>query len=145
MEVKRTMRSMSVLEKENKSRLDFMVPMDIAGRYQLLTKLKDLVVDIDNVIVKPIHSIPATIKNTTGFFSTDGYWVGSFVAYGKNLMGRRTLLWDDIGVPEIERQPNTVLTKFIKERLSCDNDITIVVAKKLHNKTSLEFYCYLAS
>ena len=143
MEVRRTMKSMSVMEQENRKKLDFMIPMDIPGRYQLMTKLKDLVINVDNVVVKPIHSIPTVIRDSVGFFSTDGFWVGNFIAYGKNLKGDKTLLWDDFGIPDIDREPNAVLTKFIKERLSSTDAIVIVTAKEDNKVFSLEFYCYL--
>ena len=143
MEVRRTMKAMSVKERENKTNLEFMVPMDIPGRHQLLTKLKDLTVIVDAVVVRPIKVIPTTINGTTGFFSTDGYWEGSFIAYGTDLMGRNTLLWDDFGIPSIKRKSNMVITDFIKERLNAENEIVIVVAKEHHNTYSLEFYYYL--
>ena len=142
MKVRRTMKGMSVMEQENRKKLDFMIPMDIPGRYQLMTKLKDLVINVDNVVVKPIHSIPTVIRDSVGFFSTDAFWVGNFIAYGTNLKGDKTLLWDDFGIPDIDREPNTVLTKFIKERLSSDA-IVIVTAKEDNKTFSLEFYCYL--
>ena len=142
MEIKRTMKAMSVMEDNNRKKLDFMIPMDITGSHQLMPKLKDLVINIDSVVVKPITSVPSIINNTTGFFSTDGYWVGNFIAYGKDLMGRKTLLWDDFGV-DMERKPNAVLTKFVTERLSCNESIVIVTAKKASHNFSLEFYCYL--
>lgn len=142
MEVRRTMKSMSVMEMDNRKKLEFMVPMDIPGRYQLMTKLKDLIIHIDSVVVKPVYNIPQSIEKSVGFFSTDGFWVGNFIAYGYNLRGEKTLLWDDFGI-DIERKQNCVLTKFIKEKLSCDKDIVIVTAKETDSRFSLEFYRYL--
>lgn len=143
MEVRRTMKAMSVKERETRTNLEFMIPMGIPGRYQLLTKLKDMTIGVNSVVVRPIKSIPSVIRNTIGFFSTDGYWEGSFIAYGTDLRGRHTVLWDDFGIPTIKREPNTVITDFIKERLSSDNEIILVTAKERQGSCSLEFYYYL--
>lgn len=142
MEVRRTMKSMSVMERDNRKQLEFMVPMDIPGRYQLMTKLKDLIIHVDNVVIKPVYEIPQIISDATGFFSTDGFWVGNFIAYGYNLRGEKTLLWDDFGI-DIARKTGCVLTNFIRERLSCEQDIVLVTASKHNGRFSLEFYRYI--
>ena len=144
MEVKRTMMSQSVMEAERLSTMEFMVPMEIPGRHQLLTKMKDMIGTISDVVIKPIKTIPSTIKDCAGFFCSDGYYNGNFIAYGTNLNGKETMLWDDFTIPTIEHKDGVVITKFIKERLSSNNEIVIVTAKKQEEKVfSLELYYYL--
>ena len=65
-EIRRTMKQMSLKELERKEKLDFMVPLDIPGRHQIMDKLKDLIIRVDDIIVKPVHKIPS-IKNVTSF------------------------------------------------------------------------------
>ena len=141
-EVRRTMKQMSVKEKERQQNLNFMVPMDIPGRHQLMTKLKDLVVRVDNIIVKPVSKIP-TIKNVCPFFSSDGFWKGNFIAYGTDTSGKEILLWDDIVVDEMEHEETSVDTNFIKAKLSYNEKAVIIVARDTYGVVNLEFYYYL--
>lgn len=143
MEVKRTMKNISVKEYEFKRKLDSMLPNELPGRHQILTKLKDLVVNIDAVSINSINSIPVLIKDAISFFSTDGFWVGNFIAFGYDLKDKKTLLWDDFGVLDIVRDDNVVYTNFIKERLSSNKDIVIVTAKQHNSKTVLNVFWYI--
>lgn len=142
MEVKRTMKSISVKEYEFKQKLNSMIPEEIPGRHQILTKLKDLIVNIDSVVIDLIHEIPETYNDVIGFFSTDGVWVGNFIAFGYNLKDKKTLLWDDFGVLEIVRGDYMVYTSFIKERLVHNKDIVIVTSSICNSKTILNIHWY---
>ena len=141
--VPRTMKAMSMMEVENRKKLNFMVPMDIAGRHQIMDKLKDLTIDVDHVIVKPVDRIPSVIRNIESFFSTDGYWYGNFIAYGTSTMGKQTLLWDDITIANMAHFNTMVDTQYIKERLMDSNPVTLIVSKVSNDKHYLVFYCYM--
>ena len=141
-EIRRTMKQMSLKELERKEKLDFMVPLDIPGRHQIMDKLKDLIIRVDDIIVKPVHKIP-TIKNVTSFFSPDGFCTGNFIAYGTDVNGASTLLWDDIFVDEMTHEDGVVDTGFIKNKLSYNKKAVIIVAREDNGKNNLEFYYYL--
>lgn len=137
------MKAMSMMEVENRKKLNFMVPMDIAGRHQIMDKLKDLTIDVDHVILKPVDRIPSVIRNIEPFFSTDGYWYGNFIAYGINTLGNQTLLWDDITIANMAHFNTMVDTQYIKERLMDSNPVTLIVSKVSNGKHYLVFYCYM--
>ena len=141
-EIRRTMKSMSISEVESRQKLNLMVPLNITGRHQIMTKLKDLVVDIDDVIVKPVIYIPTIIRRTESFFSTDGYWKGNFIAYGTDLFGNETLLWDDIMVEDMPHYETMVETLYIKKKLDSSKPVTLVVSTVIMGKHTLNVYCY---
>ena len=141
--MKTTMKAMSLQEQENLKRLDFMVPMNIIGRHQILTKLKDLTIDVSEVIVKPVDTIPSIIRKVVPYFSPDGYWEGNFVAYGTDLKGYPILLWDDIHIDAIPHYTHMVETYYVKQKLDCTQPATLITAIKRNNGYALVFYCYL--
>lgn len=141
--MKTTMKAKSLQEMENAKKLDFMVPMNIEGRYQILTKLKDLIVDISEVIVKPVTTIPSVIRKVVPYFSPDGYWTGNFIVYGTDLKGEPVLMWDDINIIDMSHYNNMVETHYIKQRLDCKKPVTLITAIKKERGYALVFYCYL--
>ena len=141
-EVRRTMKSMSISEVEAKQKLNLMMPLNITGRYQIMTKLRDLIVDIDDVIIKPVSHIPTLIRRTESFFSTDGYWNGNFIAYGTDLFGNEKLLWDDIMVDDMRHYETMVETLYIKKKLDYSKPVTLVVSTTNMGKHTLNVYCY---
>lgn len=141
--MKTTMKPISIQEMENAKKLEFMVPMNIDGRFQIMTKLKDLIVDIDEVIIKPVKSFPTIIRRIEPFFSTDGYWEGNFIAYGTGLDGNQLLLWDDIMVEEMYHYTNMIETTYIKKRFDYNKPVTLITATKNQRGYALEFHCYI--
>lgn len=141
--IRRTMKGMSMIERDNRRKMEFMVPLDITGRYQLLTKLKDINIDVGEVVVKPVTHLPSVIRKIQPFFSSDGYWNGNFVAYGTSTLDKEVLLWDDVLVEEMSHYDTMVDTQYIKERLDCNKPATLIVFKRCGEKNLLEFYCYL--
>jgi hypothetical protein len=141
--VKRTMKALSIREVENAKKLDFMVPMNINGRFQILTKLKDLTVDIDEVIVKPVKFFPTIIRKVEAFFSVDGYSEGNFMAYGTGLSGKETILWDDVTVEDMTHYDGMVDTGYIKRKLDYNKPVTLITATKQRDGFALVFHCYI--
>ena len=143
MEIKQTMKAMSIMEKENKLKLERMIPNNVFGRYQILNKLKELTVDIDEVVIKSVNRIPSIIRRVESFFSPDGFWSGNFIAYGIGVNNKELLLWDDMMVDDIIHYQSMVDTQYVKEKLSSDNPATLIVSKNNCGKHVLEVYCYL--
>lgn len=141
--MKTTMKPISIQEMENAKKLEFMVPMNIDGRFQIMTKLKDLIVDIDEVIIKPVKTFPTIIRRIEPFFSTDGYWEGNFIAYGTGLDGNQLLLWDDIMVEDMYHYTNMIETSYIKKRFDYNKPVTLITATKNQQGYALEFHCYI--
>ena len=142
-DIRRTMKTMSFTEKENARRLDFMLPNSIPGRFQILTKLKDVTKSIESIELIPINSLPITIIGVTPFFSTDGFWEGNFIAYGTCTDGEERLLWDDIMVKGMKHNTSIVDMDYIKSRLAYNNDVVIITSRKAgFNSVVLELYYY---
>lgn len=141
-EVRKTMPSKSLLEEENERMLDFMIPKDLPGRHQILMKLKDVTIQVEEVVVKPIVKIPSLIRGVCNFFSPDGIWNGNFIAYGTNLFGNPVLLWDDYSVEDINHYNDMVSTYFIKSRMKCDEPVVIVTALPNKDKVTLVINYY---
>ena len=142
-EVKRTMKTMSIMEKENSRRLDAMLPSGIPGRFQILTKLKDITKSIDSIEIIPVSTLPSNIIGVTPFFSTDGFWEGNFIAYGTCTDGEERLLWDDIMVKGMKHEPNIIDMDYIKSRFTYKKDVVIITSRKTDSKSVvLELYYY---
>lgn len=135
-----TMKGMSLREKDNLEKLNLLVPMDIPGRHLLMDKLKDLTIQVADVVIKPVNRIPDIIRNIKPFYSVDGYWDSTFIACGTSLQGDATVLWDDYLIDEIIHYNSIVDTAFIKERIKFDEPVVVMVASK---SNSLELYYYM--
>lgn len=143
-EIRRTMKAMSIREKENLKKLEFMIPMNIVGRHQILAKLKDLIIDIDEIVVKPVNEFPYIIRKVKPFFSTDGYCEGNFIAYGSSVKDDKDiLLWDDVTIEDMPHFTTMIDTGYIKQHLRSDKPATVVVSRMKNEKHSLELICYL--
>ena len=143
-EIKRTMKAMSIREKDNLKKLEFMMPMNIVGRHQILAKLKDLIIDIDEIIVKPVSELPFVIRKVKPFFNSDGYWNGNYIAYGTSVKDDKDiLLWDDITIADMPHYETMLDTGYVKQHLRSDKPATVVVSSLKNEKQSLILYCYL--
>ena len=144
LKIKRTMLGKSIMEEENSNRLNYMIPCNIPGRHQILTKLKDLIVPISSVEVIPIHALPASIDGVIPFFATDRYSTGNFIAYGVGVDGKEKLLWDDETVVEMSHIKNSIDVEYLKKCFIYSSDVVILTCRYKSNSSVLNIYYYKA-